>query len=112
MSIGPASWSGVVGSLASTPTKNASTDRAAVDATAQLAAIDAATRAAADGVLQENEAAGDRDGDGRDAGAGGSGESPGGETESVDSSASEQAPIPHGSLDATGDLGHHLDLDG
>ena len=111
MSIGPTSWSGVVGSLASTPAKNSSTDRAAADATAQLAAIDAATRAAADGVLQENEAAGDRDGDGRDPGAGGSDDSQERRGESLESSATEQESSPHGSLDATGNLGHHLDLD-
>ena len=109
MSVGPTSWSGVVGSLASTPAKNSSTDRAVADATAQLAAIDAATRAAADGVLQENEATGDRDGDGRDPGAGDSQERG---TESLESSATEKESPPHGSLDATGNLGHHLDLDG
>ena len=96
MSIGPTSWSGVVGSLASTPAKNSSTDRAT---------------AAADGVLQENEAAGDRDGDGRDPGAGGSDDSQERGAESLESSAMEKESSPHGSLDATGNLGHHLDLD-
>ena len=108
MSIGPTSWSGVVGSLASTPAKNSTTEKMAAEAAAQLAAIDAATRAAADGSLQENEAAGDRDGDGRDPGAGAH------QGQADDSSETPAAPTEtshHSSLDATGNLGHHLDLD-
>ena len=110
MSIGPqGNWvSGVVGAQVGHQ-RTSDTDRKSAESANQIAAANVNQQSAADGSLQANEEAQDRDGDGRDLG----GHLFDGSPNDEGADPSNDAPADeHLSRDATGQIGRNLDISG
>lgn len=110
MSIGPqGNWvSGIVGAQAGHQ-RSSEVERKSLDSAQQVAASQMEKASAADGSLRENEAADDRDGDGRDLSRHLMNKAENKESDENQTPASDSPPK---ARDVTGHVGRNLDLTG